>query len=367
LLGLNSKFFDLTKFQIIPRFFRKKQSSRKAASTVLLESEFDFMPDIMILDKIDTPSGTLIDIDHHDSLPLLPLSETPFPDSIHPLVEQDNSLDPSPISIDTLPSETNNDLVVDTTDPNPVDSTIDEVENPAANAQDDDQAEPSEVEDPVAEIEVTDEIEEPLDLAEEPIAETETTEEDIETEVTDELDQPLDLAKELPAESEVIGGFFTVGNDSVVAIDWLYDGGGYSHGQMGIFFLDDLDINSPDFTSLALQRVMSNSGLGYVVLDDAIEGAKFISPENAGTYAGLKIMSLQAGGTYAIVLIPNGTFEEALTKLTNGEELSRQLQPIFSLTTTNPGDQFSSGLLVDVTGDGTPSSWKICHLRVILT
>ena len=61
---------------------------------------------------------------------------------------------------------------------------------------------------------------------------------------------------------------------------------------------------------------------------------------------------MQAGGTYAIVLIPNGTFEAALTQLTNQEELPRQLQPIFSLTTTNPGDQFSSELLVDVTGDG---------------
>ncbi len=49
-------------------FFRKKQSGRKSVSTVL--PEFDFIPDIMILDKIDTPSGTPIEVESHEDVHL---------------------------------------------------------------------------------------------------------------------------------------------------------------------------------------------------------------------------------------------------------------------------------------------------------
>jgi len=121
---------------------------------------------------------------------------------------------------------------------------------------------------------------------------------------------------------------------------------------MGIFLLDDLDIKSPDFINQALQQVTSNSELGYVVLNDAIEGAKFASADNGGVYKELKIFNLRAGGNYGFVLIPNGTFEAALASLATGEVSSLELEPLFYLGTSNPSSQISTGLMVDVTGDG---------------
>lgn len=100
---------------------------------------------------------------------------------------------------------------------NDLGSTI--VATPDAETNDDpavDTTEPTEIEDPVAETEVTDELEPPLDLAEGAIDETpeeipdepeepidETPEED-----TDEPEDPLDLTEDLPTESAVLGGIF---------------------------------------------------------------------------------------------------------------------------------------------------------------
>ena len=73
-------------------FFLKKQSGRKSVSPVL--PEFDFLPDIMILDKIDTPSGTPIEVESNEDVHLY----------LAPPVENDQLVDIDPLEpIDILP------------------------------------------------------------------------------------------------------------------------------------------------------------------------------------------------------------------------------------------------------------------------
>jgi hypothetical protein len=72
-------------------------------------------------------------------------------------------------------------------------------------------------------------------------------------------------------------GVFTVGPKGEVGVDFLLDGGKYQ-GELAIFSLkgiDQFELGSEDFIQEAARRALSNSDLGYVVINDLTEGARF--------------------------------------------------------------------------------------------
>jgi hypothetical protein len=154
-------------------------------------------------------------------------------------------------------------------------------------------------------------------------------------------------------------GVFTVGATGQVSLDYLFDGGAYQ-GELAIFSLEGMeqyysDLN--DFIGEAARRALSNSDFGHVMISDATEGAKFsgilgtsdIENYNAGTYTGLKTVSMLSGDTFGVMLVPNGTVQQVL----DNPYADGALRPLFSLSTKNPNDAFHLGQIADVVGDGT--------------
>ncbi|BAB77992.1 DUF4114 domain-containing protein [Anabaena sp. FACHB-709] len=152
-------------------------------------------------------------------------------------------------------------------------------------------------------------------------------------------------------------GVFTVDQTGQVKIDFLYDGGMYSQGEVGIFSLKGMDIykaGSDAFIQEALRRATSNSANGYVVVKDAQDGALYSDNTgvldweanfNAGEYQGTKTYNLQAGDTIGFVFMSNGALTDALT----GQTITNQNRPLFSMSAANLEDQVQvAGVL---TGD----------------
>lgn len=134
-------------------------------------------------------------------------------------------------------------------------------------------------------------------------------------------------------------GAFTVGDGGEVTIDFLLDSGIYNN-QLGIFSLegmDNLPRDSADFRQEAARRASSNSSLGYVIVSDLSEGAKFTGDVgedtyNAGNYRGSLTFDLNPGEQFAFILVPDGAIEDLITNPTPaGEQL-----PLFSLAAANP-------------------------------
>jgi len=150
-------------------------------------------------------------------------------------------------------------------------------------------------------------------------------------------------------------GVFTVGETGEVGIDFLFDGGKYK-GELAIFSLEGMDEFEPgaqEFIKEATSRALSNSELGYVVISDASEGAKFSgnlgeNNFNSGTYSGVKTFAMRPGDTFAVMLVPNGKVEQVF----NNPGVGGAVRPLFSLVTSNPNDAFHVGQIADVTGDG---------------
>ncbi|HAZ49984.1 MAG TPA: hypothetical protein DDW76_06370, partial [Cyanobacteria bacterium UBA11369] len=140
-------------------------------------------------------------------------------------------------------------------------------------------------------------------------------------------------------------GIFTVGNDGKVSIDFLFDGGAYQ-GEVAIVSLagmEDLEPGSEAFIQEAAKRANSNSELGYVVIRDRIEGAKFNGilgepSQNSGEYQGSKTFTMRPGDKFAIMLVPNGTVQQ----VAENPGIGGDVRPLFSLSTQ----------IADVTGDG---------------
>ncbi|MEC4803472.1 MAG: S8 family serine peptidase, partial [Jaaginema sp. PMC 1080.18] len=179
---------------------------------------------------------------------------------------------------------------------------------------------------------------------------------------TDIIDPFLDDLQDIPfftdepLKPQFESGYFTVGDSGKVGIDFLYDGGGYK-GQLAIFSLEgmeDLDPNSEEFIREAAQRASSNSTDGYIIIDDATEGAKFSGKTawegnfNAGEYKRVKDFDMNPGDTFGIMLVPNGTVEQ----VAQNPSIEGSIRPLFSLSTANPSDAFHVGQIADVTGDG---------------
>jgi hypothetical protein len=138
-------------------------------------------------------------------------------------------------------------------------------------------------------------------------------------------------------------GVFTVGQSGQVTIDFLYDGGYYQQGEVGIFSLNGMDIyevGSDAFIQEATQRAMSNSREGYIVVQDANEGARYSSSFswegnfNAGQHQGRQILQMNAGDTFGFILIPDATLEDSLT----APDWATKQQPLFSMSGANAND-----------------------------
>lgn len=162
-----------------------------------------------------------------------------------------------------------------------------------------------------------------------------------------------------PIKSEKVeafkSGVFTVGSSGEVGIDFLYDGGWYQ-GQLAIFSLEGMEQyqpGSPEFIKESAIRAASNSELGYIVIDDVAEGARFIGAlgethYNSGEYKAVKSFKLRPGSSFGIMLIPNNRVEE----VAENPMVSGSTRPLFSMTTANPNEAFHVGQIADVTGEG---------------
>ena len=139
-------------------------------------------------------------------------------------------------------------------------------------------------------------------------------------------------------------GVFQVGDSGEIIIDFLYDGGFYEGAEVGIFSLNGMDIyetGSDAFIEEALNRTQSNSSQGYTVVQDLDEGAKFSDDlrwegnYNNGQYQGKQTFLMNPGDNFGLVLIPDGTFDEALT----APDWAIKKDPLFSMPAANVNNQ----------------------------
>ncbi|MGC9506066.1 DUF4114 domain-containing protein, partial [Baaleninema sp.] len=209
------------------------------------------------------------------------------------------------------------------------------------------------------------------ETSEEPVAENDTSEETV-AEEDEELDEETvaEEDEEIDEEDEEIldetpsfelpafnSGVFTVGESGEVGVDFLYDGGKY-RGEVAIFSisgLEELEFSSlEDFFAEAANRAASGSEQGHIVISDPSEGARFNGSLeggkdwNSGDYRGVKTFAMRAGDKFAVMLVPNGRVAEVVSN----PEIGGAKQPLFSLSTANPDDEFHIGQIADVTGDG---------------
>ncbi|MEA5417827.1 S8 family serine peptidase [Spirulina sp. CCNP1310] len=146
-------------------------------------------------------------------------------------------------------------------------------------------------------------------------------------------------------------GVFTVDDSGYVSIDYLFDGGKYSQGELAIFSLEGMteEPGSQAFIQEAARRALSNSELGYVVISDATDGARFSNTAgtdfNGGIYRGVRTFQMNGGDRFGFMLAPNHSIQQVY----DGEAW----RPIFSMATANPDDHFQFGQIADVTGDGS--------------
>jgi surface antigen/subtilisin family serine protease len=151
-------------------------------------------------------------------------------------------------------------------------------------------------------------------------------------------------------------GVFTVGPKGEVGVDFLLDGGKYQ-GELAIFSLkgiDQFELGSEDFIQEAARRALTNSDLGYVVINDLTEGARFHGSfawegdSNSGEYQGVKTFLMRPGDQFGVMLVPNGTVQQVF----DNPAVDGAIRPLFSLATANPNDAFHVGQIADVTGEG---------------
>lgn len=188
-------------------------------------------------------------------------------------------------------------------------------------------------------------------------------------EIDSEMDRPA--LSTLPYLPKFDSGVFTVGSSGEVAIDFLFDGGGYQ-GELAVFSLDGLEgsnLSREEFIQQVAQRALSNSELGHIVVSDVSEGARFSGELawegnfNGGEYQGVKSFQMRAGDRVGFMLVPNGRVEDVLNSPMEGA-----IRPLFSMASIdagedlNPGQTFYMEQIVDVTGEGNTFAFE--DLRV---
>jgi len=149
-------------------------------------------------------------------------------------------------------------------------------------------------------------------------------------------------------------GFFTVGDNGEVTIDYLFDGGSYQ-GELAIFSLEGMGNLPGDewFIQEAASRALSNSELGHVVVSDLTEGARFSGtinePDfNQGDYQGARTVTMRPGDQFGFMLVPHGEVQDVF----DDPSIEGAKRPLFSLATANPDDMLAAGQIADVFGDG---------------
>ncbi|MBE9031105.1 DUF4114 domain-containing protein [filamentous cyanobacterium LEGE 11480] len=155
----------------------------------------------------------------------------------------------------------------------------------------------------------------------------------------------------LPTQPFPIDGTFTVGASGKVSFDFVFDGGDYT-GQFGIFNLVGMNQYADDSTAFAqeaIRRSLSQSNLGYVVIDDVAEGA---NPQvdlggaanfNHGEYLGAKTFQLEAGAQYGFMFVPNGAIDASSVNSLGDDA------PLFSTPAAHHSDLFGQSLFASVT------------------
>lgn len=134
-------------------------------------------------------------------------------------------------------------------------------------------------------------------------------------------------------------GVLTTDNSGIVKVDFLYDGG-MKTAEVGIFSLaglENVQLGSRQFTELALQRAVSNSSLGQILVRDNDEGARFSAnlawekQYNNGVYRGPKTLQLNANESYGLVLVADRTIQDELLNPSK----TAFTQPLFSMSKAN--------------------------------
>lgn len=143
----------------------------------------------------------------------------------------------------------------------------------------------------------------------------------------------------LAVQQSAAPGLFTVGASGQVNVEFLFDSGAYQ-GEVGLFSmagLESLVPGSPEFIAAAVQRALSGSPQGHVVISTAREGARLTGElgersYNSGTPAGARAFAFQPNDTLALLLVPNGS----LQTVANNPAIEGNLRPLFSLAAANP-------------------------------
>jgi Domain of unknown function (DUF4114)/Bacterial pre-peptidase C-terminal domain len=159
-----------------------------------------------------------------------------------------------------------------------------------------------------------------------------------------------------PSVEPLNAGVFTVGETGKVSFDYLFDGGGYQ-GELGIFNLEGMsqyEIGSKEFIQEAAIRALRNdSNSGYVVISDPSEGAKITGATtyerdlNTGNYLAPKTFSMRSGSQFGIILVPNGTIQDA----SSNPDLIADNRPLFSISAANPQQTTQFAQLFNFTSD----------------
>ncbi|MGK7957019.1 MAG: Ig-like domain-containing protein, partial [Crocosphaera sp.] len=144
-------------------------------------------------------------------------------------------------------------------------------------------------------------------------------------------------------------GVFTVDAPKIV-IDFLADGGGF-HNELAIVSLEGMENIVPgsvDFIREAARRALSQSELGYIVIGDANEAARFYGElgeveRNDGIYQGQKTFSMKPGSLFIFMLVPHGTIQDVF----NNPNLNGSQKPLFSWALANPNQAIQMGQLVE--------------------
>ena len=152
-------------------------------------------------------------------------------------------------------------------------------------------------------------------------------------------------------------GVFEVGETGEMTFDFLYDGGWFQ-GELAVFSLQGMggfQAGSQAFIKEAANRALSNSELGYVLVQDRIEGARFSDTVaweknfNAGEYQGIKTFNMNPGDEFAVMLIQHTTVKDIANNPSQVGQWGKRA--IFSVPEANPGSK-SQGQMVDLNNSG---------------
>ena len=72
--------------------------------------------------------------------------------------------------------------------------------------------------------------------------------------------------------------------------------------------------------------------------------------EQFGNHPRMKVVEFNAGEKFFLMLVPNGSVEEAWNALDQGT--TQNVRPLFSLVTASPNEAIQMGQIIDITGDG---------------